>query len=160
MRMRNGQSTQCDWQKLCERTPQHIIMDNFKDVSRLFFDEASIANYNYEKLSTLATPVAHISAVYSGRDAKASTSDDAGVFDTIIFLARGAAVMLTCNLWQDVGLCNGASCVVLDLIFHPERPLPCLPVAALAGFQQYTVLHRTTSPAYTPSDCPNTTTLI
>ena len=29
MRMRNGQSTQCDWQKLFERTPQHINTDNF-----------------------------------------------------------------------------------------------------------------------------------
>ena len=49
IRMRNGQSTQWDWQKLCERTPQHINMDNFKDAPRLFFDKASAVNYNYEK---------------------------------------------------------------------------------------------------------------
>ena len=41
MRMRNAQSTQCDWQKLCEQTPQHINMGNFKYVPRLFFDKAS-----------------------------------------------------------------------------------------------------------------------
>ena len=134
MRMRNGQSTQCDWQKFCKQTPQFIIMDNFKDVSLLFFNKASVANYDYEKLSNLTTPVAHISAVYSGRNAKASTSDDAEVFDAVIFRATGAAVMLTCNLWQDVGLCNGASCVVLVLIFPPLRPLLCLPIAALARF--------------------------
>ena len=138
MRMRNGQSTQCDWQKLCERTPQHINMDNFKDAPRLFFDKASVANYNYDKLSNLANPVARISAVHSGRNAKAATSDDAGGLDAVIFLARGAAVMLTCNLWQEVGLCNGASGVVHDLIFHPERPPPCLPIAALVDFQHYT----------------------
>ena len=138
MRMRNGQSTQCDWQKLCERTPQHINMDNFKDAPRLFFDKASVAKYNYEKLSNLATPIARISAVHSGRNAKAATSDDAGGLEAVIFLARGAAVMLTCNLWQEVGLCNGASGVVHDLIFHPERPPPCLPIAALVDFPHYT----------------------
>ena len=46
--------------------------------------------------------------------------------------------MLTCNLWQEVGLCNGASGVVHELIFHPERPPPCLPIAALVDFQHYT----------------------
>ena len=138
MRMRNGQSTQCDWQKLCERTPQHINMDNFKDAPRLFFDKASVAKYNYEKPSNLATPIARNSAVHSGRNAKAATSDDAGGLEAVIFLARGAAVMLTCNLWQEVGLCNGASGVVHDLIFHPERPSPCLPIAALVDFPHYT----------------------
>ena len=138
MRMRNGQSMQCDWQKLCERTPQHINMDNFKDAPRLFFDKASVAKYNYEKLSNLATPIARISAVHSGRNAKAATSDDAGGLEAVIFLARGAAVMLTCNLWQEVGLCNGASGVVHDLIFHPERPPPCLPITALVDFPHYT----------------------
>ena len=86
MRMRNGQSTQCDWQKLCERIPQHINTDTIKDAPRLFFDKASVADYNYEKLSNLATPVARISAVHSGRNTKAATSDDAGDLDAVIFL--------------------------------------------------------------------------
>ena len=116
-------------------------MENFKDAPRLFFNKASVANYNYEKLSNTATPVARICAVHSGRNAKAATSDDAGGLEAVIFLARGAAVMLTCNLWQEVGLCNSASGVVHDLIFHPERPPPCLPIAALVDFQHYTQDH-------------------
>ena len=65
MRMRNGQSMQGDWQKLCERTPQHVNMDNFTDAPRLYFEKASVAKY--EKLAKLATPIARISAVHSGR---------------------------------------------------------------------------------------------
>ena len=42
--------------------------------------------------------------------------------------------MLTCKFWQEVGLCNGATGVVEDLIFHPDRPPPCLPIAALVQF--------------------------
>ena len=146
-RLRDGQSTQDDWIKLCERTPQHVNMSDFTEAPRLFFDKQSVAKYNFEKLTKLATPIARISAVHSGRNAKAATSDDAGGLDAVIFLARGAAVMPTCNLWQEVGLCNGATGVVQDLIFHPDRPPPCLPIAALVQFPHYT------GPAFLQTDC-------
>jgi len=146
-RSRDGQSTQDDWIKLCERTPQHINMSDFTGATRLFFDKQSVAKYNFDKLTKLATPIARMSAVHSGRNAKAATSDDAGGLDSVIFLARGAAVMLTCNLWQEVGLCNGATGVVQDLIFHPDRPPPCLPIAALVQFPHYT------GPAFLQTDC-------
>ena len=72
--------------------------------SQKHLDLQSVAKYNFDKLTKLTTPVARISAVHSGRNAKAATSDDAGGLDSVIFLARGAAVMLqTCNLWQEVG---------------------------------------------------------
>ena len=73
-------------------------------------------------------------------------SDEAGGLDAVIFLARGAAVMLTSNLWQDVDLCNGATGVVEDLLFHPDRPPPCLPIAALVHFSHYT------GPAFLPTN--------
>ena len=50
-----------------------------------------------------------------------------------------ASVMLTCNLWQDVGMCNGAIGVVEDVLFHHDRLPPCLPIAALVEFANYTV---------------------
>ena len=46
--------------------------------------------------------------------------------------------MLTCNLWKEVGPYNGASGVVNDLIFHPDRPPLCLPISALVDLQHYT----------------------
>ena len=50
-----------------------------------------------------------------------------------------ASVMLTCNLWQEIGMCNGAIGVVEDLLFHHDRLPPCLPIAALVEFANYTV---------------------
>ena len=73
-----------------------------------------MAKYNFEKLKNLGSPIAFISAPHSGRNAKNATSDEAGDIDAVMFFVRGAAVMLTCNLWQDVGL-NGANVVVEDL---------------------------------------------
>ena len=138
LRLRDGQTTQDDWIKLCERTPQHVNMSDFTEAPRLYFDKQSVTKYNFDKLTRLATPIARISAVHSGRNAKSASSDDAGGFDTEMFLARGTAEMLTYNLWQEVGLCNGATGVVEDLIFHPDRPPPCLPIAALEKFPHYT----------------------
>ena len=113
-------------------------MSDFTDALRLHFDKLSVAKYNFEKLKNLGSKIARISALHSGRNAKNATSDDAGGLDVVIFLADGAAVILTSNLWQEVGLCNGATGVVEDLLFHPDRPPPCQPIAALVHFTNYT----------------------
>ena len=146
LRLRDGQSTQDDWTTLCQRTPQHANMSDFTDAPRLYFDKLSVEKYNFEKLKNLGLQIARISAIHSGRNAKNAKSNDAGGLDAVIFLARGAAVMLTSNLWQEVGLCNGATGVVEDLLFHPDRSPPCLPIAALVHFSHYT------GPAFLPTN--------
>ena len=103
-------------------------MSYFTDAPRLYFDKLSVAKYNFAKLKNLGSQIARISALHSGRNAKNATSDDAGGLDA----------MLTSNLWQEVGLCNGGTGVVEDLLFHPDRPPPCLPIAALVHFTNHT----------------------
>lgn len=113
-------------------------MNGFTEAPRLYFDKLSMAEYNFEKLKSLGVQIARISAIHSGRNVNTAKSDDAGGLDAIIFLARGAAAMLTRNLWQEFGLCNGSTGVVEELLFHPDRPPPCLPIAALVEFPNYT----------------------
>ena len=38
--------------------------------------------------------------------------------EQIVFLAKGAKVMLTMNLWPHVGLCNGATGTAHDFIYE------------------------------------------
>ena len=121
-------------------------MSDFTDAPRLYFDKLSVAKYNFEKLKNLGSQITLISSLHSGRSAKNAKSDDAGGLDAVISLASGAAVMLTSNLWQEVGLCNSATGVVEDLLFHPDRPLPCLLIAALVHFSHYT------GPAFLPTN--------
>ena len=141
LRLRDGQSIQDDWMTLCQRTPQRVNMSDFTDAPRLYFDKLSVAKYNFDKLKNLGSQIARISALHSGRNAKNAKSDDA-----VIFLARGAAGMLTSNLWREVGLCNGTTGVVEDLLFHPDRPPPSLAIAALVHFSHYT------GPAFLPTN--------
>jgi len=102
-------------------------MSDVTDAPRLYFDKLSVAKYNFEKLKNHGSPVARISALYSARNAKNATSDDAGGLS-----------YASCHLWQEVGLCNGAIGVVEDLLFHHDRLPPCLPIAALVQFAKYT----------------------
>lgn len=56
----------------------------------------------------------------------------------ILFLARNASVMLTMNLWPEVGLCNGATGKVVDIIFAENHSPPDLPIAVMVTFDYYT----------------------
>ena len=56
----------------------------------------------------------------------------------MLFLARHASVMLTMNLWPEVGLCNGATGKVVDIIFAENHSPPDLPIAVMVKFDYYT----------------------
>ena len=55
----------------------------------------------------------------------------------MLFLAEGAEVMLTANLWPDVGLCNGAPGTMHHFIYTDRHAPPDLPIAILVEFQNY-----------------------
>jgi ATP-dependent DNA helicase PIF1 len=57
--------------------------------------------------------------------------------EPVVFLAKGARVMLTMNLWSSVGLCSGATGTVIDFILESDHQPPTLPVAVLVKFENY-----------------------
>ena len=57
--------------------------------------------------------------------------------EPIIFLAKRAQVMLTMNLWTDVGLCNGTTGTVLDITYANNHQPPDLPIAIIVQFTNY-----------------------
>ena len=58
--------------------------------------------------------------------------------EPVVFLAKGARVMLTMNLWSSVGLCNGASGTVVDSIYQNNHQRPDLPIGVIVEFENYT----------------------
>ena len=113
---------------LLERTLQQANnRDDFTDAIRLFYDKASVAEYNFQKLHSLHTPVARLNAIHSDNAASSANPDDAGGLH-IIFLATQARVMLTANIWQEVGLCNGAPVTVHQLLYQADYKKPTCPL--------------------------------
>ena len=138
LRLRSGQTTTDDWQTLLTRSA-HTVADQteFSNSLRLFYDKKSVTEYNHSKLTELGSPIAQLKALHSGQGASASPND-AGGLQPILFLARGARVMLTMNIWQQVGLCNGSAGTVQDILYRANTKPPDLPIAVLVTFDSYT----------------------
>ena len=127
-----------DWQALLQRSPTEASNStDFKDAIRIFYDTQSVAKFNYDKLCELDAPIAAINAIHSSAAAAAGKRDDARSLYPVIFLACGAQVMLTANLWQEVGLCNGTPGTVRHFIYKDDHAPPNLPIAVLVEFDKY-----------------------
>ncbi len=138
LRLRKGESTTEDWEVLLSRQPSRISnLAEFKDAIRLFYSNEQVANYNHEQLSRLEQPIAHINARHSSIVAKKMPSADMSGLEPVVFLAKGARVMLTMKLWSSVGLCNGATGTVVDFIFQNDHRPPALPIAVIVMFEDY-----------------------
>ena len=139
LRLRQGQSTIDDWKLLLTRQPSNVTnLCDFEDATRLFYSNEQVGNYNHEQLTKLEHPVAHVNALHSSVLAKNVSSDDMSGLEPVVFLAKGARVMLTMNLWSNVGLCNGATGTVADIIFENNHQPPDLPIAVMIEFENYT----------------------
>ena len=80
-------------------------------------------------------PIAVLSAVHMGPGASKATSDDAGGLEPCI--AHGARVMLSANLWVEVGLVNGALGTVEAIYYEGDQRPPNLPIAVTVKFDSY-----------------------
>ncbi|CAB3985549.1 ATP-dependent DNA helicase PIF1 [Paramuricea clavata] len=138
LRLRKGDSTVDDWKLLLTRQPSNVTnLCDFEDSTRLFYSNEQVGNYNHEQLTKLEHPIAHINARHSSALAKKISSDDMSGLEPVVFLAKGARVMLTMNLWSSVGLCNGATGTVVDIIYQNNHQPPDLPIAVIVEFENY-----------------------
>ena len=96
----------------------------------------SVAQYNVLKLQQNEEPIAILKAVHSGPNAASASVDDASGLHPVLSIARNARVMLTCNLWVEAGLVNGAMGKVQSICYMTGGP-PELPVAVMVKFDRY-----------------------
>ena len=137
LRARNGESTIADWETLLSRTPQQISnLAEFETAAiRLSYRKSKVAEINTEKLKSLNLPIAIIKARHSG-GAQTLSADELGGLEPVVYLAKGARVMLTMNIWTEVGLCNGALGTVVDFVYAKGQIPPMLPICVLIKFDE------------------------
>ena len=138
LRLRNGEVTEDDWKHLMTRTPAQVSDTSpFDTALHLFPTVEAVVEHNVSKLHTCGQPIATIKAVHSGPNASKGSSDDAGGLEPTVCLAKGARVMLSSNLWVDMGLVNGAMGTVRTICYKDGQAPPSLPVAVTVLFDQY-----------------------
>ena len=134
--LRDGNVSYEQWKTLLTRTPSKIQnLSVFQDKAiKLAFDNKSVSEYNYVSLINICAPIARIDAKHTNGSAKKQPADDMGGLQPTSLLCKGATVMLTRNLWTEVGLCNGAMGVVHDIIYQNGQGPPNLPISVLIQF--------------------------
>ena len=138
LRLRNAETTMEDWNHLMEQTPTRVQdQSSFVSALRLFPTVEAVVDHNVAMLRECGHPIATIKAVHTGANASSASPDDAGGLEPVVMLARSARVMLTSNLWVEVGLVNGAMGTV-EAICYKETTPPHLPVAVMVRFDHYT----------------------
>ena len=107
----------------------------------------AVVEHNVAQLRASGQPIAAIKALHTGANASKAPADDAGGLEAVICLAKLARVMLTSNLWVDVGLVNGAMGTIQAICYRTGGP-PDLPIAVMVRFDRYSgpTLHDGTVP--------------
>ena len=138
-RLRTGDSNEQDWKLLLTRQPSNVQnVADFQHATWLYFNNEEVGTYNFDQLLGLCQPIACINAFHSSELAKKASDDEMSGLQPAVFLEKGARVMLTMNLWIDVGLCNCVTGTVLEFIFANNHQPPDLPVAVIVQFHDYT----------------------
>ena len=139
LRLREGGNTLDDWKILTNRFEENLNrleLDRFLEAIFIPTRWEDVDKVNIEMLRKLNRPVAKIKAVHTGgRDAKRASSDVAKGLKAELLLAKGCRVMLTANLWTEVGLVNGSMEIIQDILFEDQGPL-ALSKAVLIKFEK------------------------
>ena len=138
-RAREGELTEDDWNILLERDPSRQtaeIKADFEDATRLFYSKSEV-DYNGKKVRAFGTPVVKCAATQNCATACAP-ADAASGLETVLFWAKGAKVMPTKNLWQEVGLVNGIRGGVVGIVYAEGATAPSPPCYVIVRFDEYT----------------------
>ena len=141
LRARDAQLTEDDWNILLEWDPSRQTVEtkaDFEDATRLFYSKSEVNDYNGENVRALGTPVVKCAATLNCATARRAPADAASGLKTVLFLAKGAKVMLTKNLWQEVGLVNGIRGEVVEIVYTEGAPAPLPPCYVVVRFDGYT----------------------
>ena len=77
-------------------------------------------------------------AAHNCATARRTPADAASVSETVLFLTKGTKVMLTNNLWPEVGLVNGIRGEVVEIVYAGGAPAPAPPCYVVVRFDGYT----------------------
>lgn len=139
--LRASQLSQSSWELLCTRVVNQVspsVAAEFDDALRIFYTRAQVNETNFEQVARTGKPVKRLEAHNSSRSAEKATEEEAENLVQVVQLCIGARVMLTTNLWTEIGLVNGCMGTVVDIVWNAGIDVTSLPTAVLLKFDGYT----------------------
>ena len=83
----------------------------------MFYGNKSAFEYNMLRLQTFEIPIAKLQTHHNCSEANTKDFQEANGLHSCLYLAKGDAVILTSNIWNTVGLHNGARGKVIDFVY-------------------------------------------
>lgn len=116
--LRQARVSVTGWELLVSRCAANLsprMQDSFADAVRIYPTREKVRAYNHDHVVDLNSPALYIEATHQGDGADKAKSKDAGNLSNRFAACIGARVMLTRNIWNPVGLVNGAQGTVHDI---------------------------------------------
>ena len=138
LRLRDLDITQSDFHRLLKRTKYELSQTErlkFSDAVRLVKTNSKKDAYNIRKASELSKsigkPLFQLSSHFSTNYSKTAPDEEADNLPKNIHLLEGMKVMVLRNLWQNVGVVNGALGTLVEIIYKQGQAPPHLPFCIL-----------------------------
>ena len=153
-RLRDGKNTHEDWVLLREQCSRYSKGFNrwreegfdSPDCVHLYCTNSEVQKHNAECITKLEKPIAYIHAKHTGDGHKYGTEPAHGL-ESSMYLSVGSRVLMTNNVCQRAGLCNGSTGTVKEIVYSAGSGEHDLPLFVLVDFgSDYT------GPSFFPRD--------
>ncbi|EAQ89410.1 hypothetical protein CHGG_06029 [Chaetomium globosum CBS 148.51] len=115
------------------------VQAGFANAVRIYPTREKVRSYNHDHMVDLNSPALYVEATHQGDGASKAESKDAGNLSSRFPVCIGARVMLTRNIWNPVGLVNGAQGTVHDIGWaEGADPLRDPPLVIMVALDKYT----------------------
>lgn len=149
LRIRNGIPTEEDFhllqQRVVTRFDANASYHNvpISDMMHLFTTRELVSKHNMAKLAKYSRqtghPIIHLAAKHTGGQmAKTADDDTCGGLSSRLYLTKGCPIMLRHNICTSLGLVNGATGTLIDILYEVDGRPPQLPYCVLIRFPKYT----------------------